>query len=66
MRLYQAVDKLDGADSYWLVYPNGEVAVLYVRGLVAEDVRYSARYYARSKPERFNDAINPVLVKEWV
>ena len=65
MKLYQAVDKLDGADSYWLVYPNGEVAVIYARGLQLEAIKYSARYYSRSEPKRFNDAINPVLVREW-
>lgn len=65
MKLYQAVDKLDGADSYWLVYPNGEVAVMYARGLAAECVHYNAPHMSKSEPERFNDAINPVLVEEW-
>lgn len=65
MRLYQAVDKMDGEDSYWLVYPTGEVAVMYVGRVRLECIAINARRFLTSAPERFNDAIDPVLVKEW-
>lgn len=69
MELYKAVDKLGGMTSMFLVYDNGEVAVNfwgpYSNGEKERRVRVVQDVYIRSSAERFNDAIDPVLIAEW-
>lgn len=69
MKLYKAVDKQDGKKSMFLVYDNGEVAVSYWgfhtdagREQVARENQHS---YRLDDAERFNDAVDPVLIAEW-
>lgn len=68
MKLYKAVDSLDGAVSMFLVYGCGKVAVMewYMTDTeMVHAVKVAARYYATEPAERFNDAIDPVLIAEW-
>lgn len=68
MKLYKAVDSLDGAVSMFLVYGFGKVAVMewYMTDTeMVHAVKVAARYYATEPAERFNDAIDPVLIAEW-
>lgn len=63
MKLYKAVDKLDGRESFFLVYPDNTVATMYCCSV--ETVRANACLHLRDPVERFNDAIDPVLIAEW-
>ena len=63
MKLYQAVDKLDGTDTFFLVYADGSVATMPVCELWI--VKDNVDYYARESAKRFKDVINPVLIAEW-
>lgn len=63
MKLYQAVDKLDNKESFFLVYPDQSVAVMLVTDV--KTVKRNARRYLTNPSLRFDDAINPVLVEEW-
>lgn len=68
MKLYKAVDKLDGELCMFLVYGCGKVAVM--EGYMTDSemvhaVKGAARYYMTEPAERFNDAIDPVLIAEW-
>lgn len=68
MKLYKAVDSLDGAVSMFLVYSCGKVAVMewYMTDTeMVHAVKVAARYYATEPAERFNDAVDPVLIAEW-
>lgn len=68
MKLYKAVDKQDDNMSAFLVYNNGGVAVKTWRFSESEEVASSkdcAGQYLRDSAERFNDAIDPVLIAEW-
>lgn len=69
MKLYKAVDVVDDAMSAFLVYDNGEVAVsTWVFEASEEEVataKSAAPHYLRAPAERFNDAIDPVLIAEW-
>ena len=69
MKLYKAVDELDGEPSMFLVYDNGEVAVSawgpYSDGEKARCARRLQGMYLRDSSERFKDAIDPVLIAEW-
>lgn len=68
MKLYKAVDKLDGAVSMFLVYGGGAVAVMewyLTDSEMVYSVKVAAHHYATEPAERFNDAIDPVLVAEW-
>lgn len=69
MKLYKAVDNQDGKLSMFLVYDNGEVAVsswgqCNNRGK-ERCARRSQGMYLREDAERFDDAIDPVLIAEW-
>lgn len=64
MKLYKATDALDNTDSFFLVYPNGEVAVMLEGGSV-ENIRAKTLKFERTPADRFDDAVNPVLVAEW-
>lgn len=63
MKLYQAIDKLDNTDTFFLVYPDGSVAPMPVCEIWI--VKDNVDYYARESAKRLKDAINPVLVEEW-
>ena len=68
MKLYKAVDKLDGELCMFLVYGGGKVAVMewYMPDSeMVHTVKVAAIYYVTEPAERFNDAINPVLIAEW-
>ena len=68
IKLYKAVDKLDGDLCMFLVYENGKVAVMdwYMSDSeMVRAVKSAARYYMTETAERFNDAIDPVLIAEW-
>ena len=69
MKLYEAVDRLDGKKSMFLVYDNGKVAVGYWRLKTGAEQEQEARInqhaYLLDPAERFNDAIDPVLIAEW-
>lgn len=68
MKLYKAIDKVDGSVSAFLIYNNGEVAVsIWVFEDVGEitSAKGLAECYLRDPAERFNDAIDPVLIAEW-
>ncbi|MBU8970810.1 hypothetical protein KSS88_18360 [Bacillus altitudinis] len=69
MKLYKAVDKVDGDMSAFLVYDNRKVAVSYWGELPDADkveiVKIAASDYLREPAERFNDAVDPVLIAEW-
>ena len=68
MKLYRAVDKMDGADSMFLVYDNEEVAVAGWAFSDSEEVQLVKQCtgdYLRSSARRFKDAIDPVLIMEW-
>ncbi len=63
MKLYKAIDALDGTDSFFLVYPSREVAVMLVN--CVQTVKHCQDMYLKDPAERFADAIDPVLVEEW-
>lgn len=63
MKLYQAIDALDDTDSFFLVYPDGRVAVMPHGSL--EAVKGKESFYLTEAANRFQDAINPVLLAEW-
>ncbi len=63
MKLFKAIDALDGTDSFFLVYPSGEVAVMHFCSV--EAVKHNQSVYMKDRAERFADAIDPVLVWEW-
>lgn len=68
MKLYKAVDKLDDNMSAFLVYNNGEVAVsswVFEESEEVEAAKHDAPHYLCDPAERFNDAIDPVLIAEW-
>lgn len=69
MKLYKAVDKLDNTESMFLLYEYGKVAVSYWGELPDADkvemVKGMVSDYLRQPAERFNDAIDPVLIAEW-
>lgn len=68
MKLYKAVDKLDGAVTAFLVYDNGEVAAsswMFSESGEVEAAKNYASQYLRDSAERFKDAIDPVLIAEW-
>ena len=68
MKLYKAVDKLTEQMCAFLVYPNGEVATSYWAFSNSEEVAAAkdcADQYLRESAERFNDAIDPILIAEW-
>lgn len=69
MKLYKAVDKLDGSVSMFLLYDNGEVAVNFWGPWTNAEKRRLVCIvqdsYLREPAERFNDAIDPVLIAEW-
>lgn len=62
-QLFKAIDKIDGEESFFLRYENGEVAVMMVSNV--SSVQRNAHLYLTDDAERFEDAINPVLVAEW-
>lgn len=68
MKLYKAVDKVDDNMSAFLVYNNGDVSVstwvFEDAGEIASAKRL-AECYLRDPAERFNDAVDPVLIAEW-
>ena len=63
MKLYQAIDKKDGKDTFFLVYADGSVAPMPVCSI--KTVKHNQKYYARDSADRFDDAIDPVLIAEW-
>ncbi len=63
MKLYQAVDKLDNKDSFFLVYADSSVATMLTCSI--ETVKRNANYYLKDKAVRLEDAIDPVLIAEW-
>lgn len=63
MKLYQAIDKLDNTDTFFLVYSDGSVATMPRCELWI--VKDNVDYYARGTAKRFEDAIDPVLIEEW-
>ena len=63
MKLFQAIDKLDNTETFFLVYGDGSVAPMPVCDIAL--VKYNAAYYARDDASRFADAVDPVLVAEW-
>jgi len=63
MKLYQAIDKLDNTDSFFLIYPDGYVATMLACSI--DTVKRNASYYLKDGAIRFKDAIDPVLVAEW-
>ena len=73
MKLYKAVDKLDGELCMFLVYGGGKVAVMewYMTDSYMTDsemvhaVKGNADRYLTEPAERFSDAIDPVLIAEW-
>lgn len=68
MKLYKAVDKMDGELCMFLVYGCGKVAVMewyMTDSEMVHAVKDCAGYYATVPAERFNDAIDPVLIAEW-
>ena len=68
MKLYKAVDRLTKQMCAFLVYPDGEVATSYWAFSDAEEVglaKKCAEGYLRDSAERFNDAVDPVLIAEW-
>lgn len=68
MKLYKAVDKLDGGLCMFLVYGCGKVAVMewyMTDSEMVHAVKGTARYYMTEPVERFKDAIDPVLIAEW-
>lgn len=68
MKLYKAVDDMDGVMSAFLVYEHGEVAVTSWVFEDSEEVaaaKHAAPHYLRDPAERFNDAVDPVLIAEW-
>lgn len=67
-KLYRATDKLDNADSSFLVHPDGRVTVSSWTYSDEEEIELAkelASTYSWSLAERFEDAINSVLVAEW-
>lgn len=68
MKLYKAVDKLDGNLCMFLVYGGGKVAVMdwYMSDSeMVRAVKGAAQYYVTRSAERFKDAVDPVLIAEW-
>ncbi len=63
MKLFKAIDALDGTYSFFLVYPSGEVAVMLLCPI--EAVKHNQSVYMKDRAERFADAIDPILVEEW-
>lgn len=63
MKLYKATDKVDGCESFFLVYPDRSVAVMYPTSI--DQVKRNSDFYSISDPERIADALNPVLLAEW-
>lgn len=67
-KLYKAVDKKNGVFSAWLVNNKG-VAVMYYLGSDDRQVDLSMEnelIYAYAAIERFNDAVDPVLIAAWL
>lgn len=68
MKLYKAIDKLDNEVSAFLVHAGGEVSVSAWWFSEAGEIlaaKKCANQYLRDPAERFNDAIDPVLIAEW-
>lgn len=66
-KLYKAVDKQDGKMSCFLVNDKG-VAVSTHYGSDMEEIddcKHCEDIFGYSSLERFNDAIDPVLIAEW-
>ena len=68
-KLYKATDKLDGSMTKFLVRQDGFVATsFFLSGSDKSQLSLAkdcSELYFYSKPERFNDATNPILIGEF-
>lgn len=66
-KLYKAVDKQDGKMSCFLVNDKGVAVSTYNDNDMREidDCKRCEDIFIYLSLERFNDAINPVLIAEW-
>lgn len=68
MKLYRAVDAIDGEVSAFLVYDDNKVSVAGWDLSDEEEISLAkelADKYLKDSSSRFDDAINPVLIAEW-
>lgn len=68
MKLYRAVDTIDGEVSAFLVYDDNKVSVAGWDLSDEEEISLAkelADKYLKDRYSRFDDAINPVLIAEW-
>lgn len=65
-KLYRAIDGFDNTDSYFLLREDGFVAISYWNEYGQEEnCIKNCKIYSYSENERFNDALNPVLIAEF-
>lgn len=66
-KLYKAVDKQDGTMSCFLMNDEGVAVSTHCGDDMREidDCKHCEEMFIYSSLERFNDAINPVLIAEW-
>lgn len=66
-KLYKAVDKKDGELSAWIVNNRGVAVKLWTRSdnWQINSSMNNELLYLYYDIERFNDAVDPVLIAEW-